>query len=127
MRDAVDPFRFTDDTQFFGSVAAIAFPALQVHRLFHVVRCGIGAQVAQFVMRKILARDEEMMMRIDDAPIGINDVFVHLREPVGSYGQRHLGLLRGGLVRVRVRYRGSVLESRRNRCALDDVPGSRLM
>ena len=67
----------------------MSFPALQIDRLLDAMGAGVGAQFVQVIVGIDFALDEEMMVRVDDATIGLDGFFLNLIEPVLANDNRH--------------------------------------
>ena len=90
-RDAVGELDLADRAQLNGPAGAIHRQPFEIDRGRDVVAAaGIGQQIGQQVAAGILAIDQ-MMVRIDDRQIGVEDLLLASREPVRAHPQMRAG------------------------------------
>jgi len=87
--DLGDELGLADRAQMLGSVVAIARSTLDEDGLLDVVaRARVGVKIGEEI-RRAASVSPQVVMRIDDASTGIEDVFAYLGEPVGVLLRRH--------------------------------------
>ena len=82
-RDALYELGFADNPELFGTVGTIHRPALDEHRLTHVVPFGVRDELREKVpLRRAVRCIPEMVMRVDDRQLWLERGLPSQRQPV---------------------------------------------
>ena len=82
-RDALYELGLADDPELFGTVGTIHRPALDEHRLTHVVPFGVRDELREHVpFRRAVGHIPEMVMRVDDRQLRLERGLQSQPQPV---------------------------------------------
>ena len=85
---AGDEVGFADRFQMLGAVFAVSRPAFDEHGLDDVVAgAGVGPQVGQQVARTAAHRGPQVVVGVDDGPVGVDRRFARQVQPGGAAGK----------------------------------------